>query len=98
MAMDKFDEVNRDEELQNARGQRRAWLRAKWRAHPVLVTVGVLLVLYAFTLSDSLLRPGHIRGASVFLWAAIIAVVGFAFLLGRLWLTRRVRRAGSDWT
>ena len=98
MAMDKFDEVNKAEELQNARGQRRAWLRAKWRAHPVWFTIVALLVLYAIALSDLLLRPGHVRGASAFLWAAIIAVVGFAFLMARLWLTRRVRRAGSGWT
>ena len=98
MAIDKFEELNEDEERENPRGQRAAWLRARLRAHPVWFTVGALLVLYAITLSDLVLRPEHIRGASVFLRAAIIAVGGFAFLMVRLWLQRRVRRARSDWT
>ena len=98
MATDKFDEVNEAGDRENARERRGAWARAKWRAHPVWFTVVALLVLYAIALSNFILRPGHTRGAAVFLWAAVIAVVGFAFLMVRLWLTRRVRRAGSDWT
>jgi hypothetical protein len=98
MAMDKFEEVNQAEERENARGQRAARLRAMWRAHPVWFTLGALLAVYAFTLGDLLLKPGHIRGSSVFLWAGIIALVGFVFLLLRLWLQSRARRARSDWT
>jgi hypothetical protein len=98
MAADEFEEVNKNEEREIAREQRGARLRAMWRAHPVLFTIGALLALYAFALIDLILRPRHLRGSSVFLWAGIVAVAGFVFLMLRLWSQRRVRRTQSDWT
>jgi hypothetical protein len=98
MAIDKFEEVNEDEERENAREQRGARLRAMWRAHPVWFTIGAVVVLYAAALGEVTLRPGKLHGSSVFLFAGILALLLFVFLLARLWLIRRARRARSDWT
>jgi hypothetical protein len=98
MAIDKFEEVNEDEERENARGQRGARLRARWRTHPVWFTIGAVVVLYAAALGEVMLRPGRLRGSSVFLFAGLLTLIVFVFLLARLWLQRRARRARSDWT
>ena len=98
MPIDKSEEVNEDEERGNARQQRGAWLRARLRAHPVLFSIGAVLVLYAFALGGLLQKHGRLHGLSVFLWAGIIALVAFVFLMLRLWMLRRTRRARSNWT
>jgi hypothetical protein len=96
MTMNKFDEVNEDEERENARQQRVARLRAMWRAHPILFPIGAVVLIYAIAMGNLFLKPGHPHGSSAFLWSGILTVIAFVFLTLRLWTHRRARRAGSD--
>jgi hypothetical protein len=98
MAIDKSEKFNEAEERENARQARAAWLRAAWRAHPVLVSIGVVL-LYALTLFKLFNDPVHHRGASLFVTAGIFTAAGVVFLLVRLWWRHhRAKSVQSDWT
>jgi hypothetical protein len=99
MAMDKFDEVNEAEARENARQARAARLQAAWRAHPVLVSIGVMVLLYALALLRAFNGPVPHRGSSLFLNAGIVTGGALVFLLVRLWVRHhRARGTRSDWT
>jgi hypothetical protein len=99
MAIDEFEKVNEAEERENARQARAARVRAAWRAHPVLVSIGVVVLLYGLALLRAFNGPVPRRGSSLFLNAGIVTAGALVFLLVRLWVRhRRARGARSDWT
>jgi hypothetical protein len=99
MAIDEFEEVNKEEAREDARQQRRAQLQALWRAHPVLASIGVVVLLYALALFRAFNGPVQHRGSSAFLYAGIVTAGALIFLLVRLWRRHhRAKRATSDWT
>jgi len=99
MAIDEFEKVNEAEERENARQARAARVRAAWRAHPVLVSIGVVVLLYALALFRAFSGPVPHRGSSLFLNAGIVTAGALVLLLVRLWVRHhRARGARSDWT
>jgi hypothetical protein len=99
MAIDEFEKVNAAEDRENARQARAARVRAAWRAHPVLVSIGGVVLLYALALFRTFSGPAPRRGTSLFLNAGIVTVAALVFLLVRLWVRHhRAKSARSDWT
>jgi hypothetical protein len=99
MAIDEFEKVNEAEERENERQARAARVRAVWRAHPVLVSIVGVVLLYGLALLRAFNGPASRRGSSLFLNAGIVTAAALVFLLVRLWVRHhRGKSVQSDWT
>jgi hypothetical protein len=99
MAIDEFEKVNEAAGREDARQARASRVRAAWRAHPVLVSIGALALAYAVDLFKLFNGPVQHRGSSLFLNAGIVTGGALVLVLGRLWWRHhRAKSAGSDFT
>ena len=99
MAIDEFEKVNEAEAREDARQARASRLRAAWRAHPVLVSIGLVVLLYALAVFRAFNGPVQYRGSALFLNAGIVTAAVLVFALVRLWRRHhRAKGARSDWT